>query len=194
MMTRAQFVLAFGLFLVPGVSHAVEYDGSQLAPDDKRLWTELERSAWIPQGNGRQIIYAIVDPNCPFSRELFRRTQVLIDPQRTQIRWIPVAEPPQPVEDSRQKAAAALEGGLAPFVQIMQGRYPEVPGSSRQLPLINANLTVKADMNAVFQHAGVRIVGVPQFFYVEKNGELRLVNGDPSITELTNVYRGAPSP
>jgi thiol:disulfide interchange protein DsbG len=194
MLTRAQFVLALGLLCVPGDSRAANYDGSQLAQPEKTLWTELERSAWIPQGSGRQIVYAIIDPNCPFSRELFRRTQSLIDPQRTQVRWIPVAEPPQPVEDSRRKAAAALAGGIGPLTQYMQGGYATASETPRELSLVNANLTMKADMDAVFRRAGVTVIGVPQFFYVTQKGEMRLVNGDPSMLELTNVYRGNPSP
>jgi hypothetical protein len=193
-MTRAQFVLALGLLLVPGVARAADYDGSQLAPPQAKLWAELGRSAWIPEGNGRQIVYAIVDPNCPFSRELFRRTQSLINPHRTQIRWIPVAEPPQPVADSRRKAAAALANGFTELSRVMQGREPGASGTQRDLSLVNANLTMKADMDAVFRRAGARVLGVPQFFYITDTGSMRFMNGDPPMRELVNVYQGNPSP
>lgn len=193
-MTRAQFVLALGLLLVPGIARAANYDGSQLAPPQAKLWAELGRSAWIPEGNGHQIVYAIIDPNCPFSRELFRRTQSLIDPQRTQIRWIPVAEPPQPVADSRRKAAAVLASGFAALSQVMQGGEPAAGGTPREFSLVGSNLTMKADMDAVFRHAGVRVIGVPLFFYITDTGSMRFMNGDPPMRELVNVYRGNPSP
>lgn len=112
---------------------AVAADVAGLTGVDARIWDGLSRTNWIAQGEGARIVYAYVDPNCPYSRDLYAKAQQLLNASTVQIRWVPVGVLPKVTEDSRQKAAAALKGGTKTLDAVMRGKSPDVPSSPREL-------------------------------------------------------------
>jgi len=164
---------------------AISADGSTLTGEDAEIWNGLSRINWIAQGNGQRVVYAYVDANCSYSRELFKKVQELANPALVQIRWIPVGVIPKVTENSRYKAAAAVKGGSKTLSTVMRGGTPEVKPSQAEF--------AKVDSNADFLDVIRKYVprgGIPKFIYVkEASNEVRLFSGVPDQSELMRVLR-----
>jgi hypothetical protein len=81
---------------------------SAFASDD--LYSKLEQSHWIAQGNGKNIVYMIADPDCiPCWEEYMYVQGLLKKSSKATVRWVPVAifKP----ERSESRVQAALEQG-----------------------------------------------------------------------------------
>lgn len=183
---RRWLVLAWvfvGLLAIQG--SAVAYDGSALRGVDARIWGGIAGTNWIAQGEGERIIYAFIDPNCPYSRDLFRKAQSLIDPAISQIRWIPVGVLPRVTEDSRYKSAVALKGGRKALNALMSG------GQTTDRPTDDA--WRQTDDNARFlqQEIGPYVkAGVPKLVFIRDPGnEVKIFTGVPPERELSKIMR-----
>lgn len=162
----------------------VAADGAALTGVDARIWDGLSRTSWIAQGDGARIVYAYIDPNCPYSRDLYGKAQQLLNPAVVQIRWVPVGVLPKVTEDSRQKAAAALKGGIKTLDAVMRGKSPDVSPSPREFNQANDSAGF---LDEIAKYAPR---GVPKFIYVKDAGnEVRLVTGVPRQAELAKVLR-----
>lgn len=163
---------------------AISADGSALTGADAKVWNGLSRTNWIAQGDGARIVYAIVDPNCPYSRDLFKEVQDLVNPAVVQVRWIPVGVLLKVTEDSRYKAAAAMKGEWKTLSAVMRGRAPEVRPSQSEFAQVDGNADY---LDEIAKYAPR---GVPKFIYVKEAGnEVRLVTGVPFQAELKKVLR-----
>lgn len=181
MKTLAAVVVLLLTVVAPPVAAA---EGAALTGVDARIWDGLARTSWIAQGDGARIVYAYVDPNCPYSRDLYGKAQQLLNPAAVQIRWVPVGVLPKVTEDSRQKAAAALKGGIKTLDAVMRGKSADVTSSPRELNQTNGSAGF-LDEIAKFAPRGV-----PKVIYVKDAGnEVRLVTGVPQQAELAKVLR-----
>jgi thiol:disulfide interchange protein DsbG len=172
------------LLLAVIASPVAAADGSALTGVDARIWDGLSRTSWIAQGDGTRIVYAYVDPNCPYSRDLYGKAQQLLNPAAVQIRWVPVGVLPKVTEDSRQKAAAALKGGIKTLDAVMRGKSVDVPPSPRELSQASSSAGF---LDEIAKYAPR---GVPKFIYVKDAGnEVRLVTGVPQQAELAKTLR-----
>lgn len=181
MKTLAAVVVLVMTWIAPPVAAA---DGTALTGVDARIWDGLSRTSWIAQGDGARIVYAYVDPNCPYSRDLYGKAQQLLNPAAVQVRWVPVGVLPKVTEDSRQKAAAALKGGIAALDAVMRGKSADVAPSPRELNQTNGSASF---LDEIAKYAPR---GVPKVIYVKDAGnEVRLVTGVPQQAELAKVFR-----
>ena len=164
---------------------ATVYDGSALRGVDARIWGGIAATNWIAQGDGERIVYAFIDPNCPYSRALFRKAQAVLDPGKVQIRWIPVGVLPRVTEDSRRKAAAALRGGRGELNTVMTG------GGPMTRPIDGDLRHVDDSARFMQQEIGPYVAaGVPKLVYIRDPGnELRVFVGVPGDAELAKVMR-----
>lgn len=183
---RSWLAGGFLLLMAWAGAAAGAYDGAALHGVDARIWSGVAGTNWIAQGEGETIIYAFIDPNCPYSRELFRKVQSLADPAAAQIRWIPVGVVPRVTEDSRLKAAYALQGGKKALLSLMSGgQLPARPAA--------AELMKRADENAQFleREIGPYVrAGVPKVVYIRDPGnEVRVFVGVPPDKELEKILR-----
>lgn len=166
-------------------SWGAKSDGSSLTGVDAKIWNGLSRTSWIAQGDGARIVYAIVDPNCPYSRELYKQAQQLANPATVQIRWVPVGVLPKGTAESRNKAAAALKGGEKTLDAVMHGAIPDVKPSSAEFSLIDSSADFLGKEIGKYVQGGV-----PKLIYVKEAGnEIRVFTGVPPQTELTKVLR-----
>lgn len=164
---------------------AIAYDGSALRGVDARIWGGIAGTSWIAQGEGGRIIYAFIDPNCPYSRDLFRKAQSLIDPAISQIRWIPVGVLPRVTEDSRYKSATALKGGRKALNALMSG------GQVMARPTDDELRQVDDSARFLRQEIGPYVqAGVPKLVYIREPGnEVKIFTGVPPDKDLSKIMR-----
>ncbi len=163
----------------------VAADAPTLVGIDAEVWNGLSRTSWITQGDGARVVYAIVDANCSYSRELFKKVQGLANPDLVQVRWVPVGVLAGVAEDSRYKAAAAMKGGFKTFSFVMRGGAPVVKPSQAEYAPVDSN----ADFlfHEIIKYSSK---GVPKFIYVKEAGnEVRLFSGVPGQAELVKALR-----
>lgn len=160
-------------------------DGSHLTGVDAKIWSGLSQTSWLAQGEGSRIVYAFVDPNCPYSKDLYKKAQQTANPASVQVRWIPVGVLPKVTEDSRKKAAAAMKGGTKALDAIMNG------GNSDEKPSQIEFSQVDSSANFLAKEIGKYVqAGVPKLIYIKEAGnEIRVFTGVPTQTELAKALR-----
>lgn len=67
---------------------------------------DIRQATAVPQGKSPRVIYAFVDPNCPYCHKLFKDIQPAIERGQVSVHWIPVGVL---MNTSAGKAAAILE-------------------------------------------------------------------------------------
>jgi thiol:disulfide interchange protein DsbG len=166
-------------------SWAAAPDGSGLTGVDAKIWNGLSRTSWIAQGEGARIVYALVDPNCPYSRDLYKKAQQVANPASVQIRWVPVGVLPRVTEDSRHKAAAAMKGGAKTLDAVMRGSASDVKPSQTEFAQVDSSADFLA--HEIGKHVQP---GVPKLVYVKDAGnEIRVFTGVPPQAELAKALR-----
>lgn len=178
-------VTTCGLLMVAWCSMAAPPEGSSLRGIDARIWNGLSSTTWIAQGEGERIAYIFIDPNCPYSRDLFKKAQQIADPRATQIRWLPVGVLAKTTEDSRFKAATAVKGGKKALEAVMRGDMPAEKPSPLELSQVDR--TAEFLGKEIEKHVPA---GVPKVVYVKDNGkEIRVFTGVPPHAELARLLR-----
>ncbi|MHB0984930.1 MAG: hypothetical protein ACYC05_04965 [Sulfuricella sp.] len=166
-------------------SWAATPGGSGLTGVDAKIWNGLSRTSWIAQGDGPRVVYALVDPNCPYSRDLYKKAQQIANPASVQIRWVPVGVLPKVTEDSRNKAAAAMKGGAKALDAVMRGGASDVKPSQSEFAQVDSSVDFLA--NEIGKHVQP---GVPKLIYVKDAGnEIRVFTGVPPQAELAKALR-----
>ncbi|MFA7291336.1 MAG: hypothetical protein WC023_03705, partial [Rhodocyclaceae bacterium] len=132
-------IAALMLMLSTVPSWAAKPDGSGLTGVDAKIWSGLPRTSWIAQGNGSRVVYAFVDPNCPYSRDLYKKAHEIASPASVQIRWVPVGVLQKVTEDSRNKAAAAIKGGVKTLDAVMRGSAYDVKPSQTEFAQVDSS-------------------------------------------------------
>lgn len=179
-------LVAAAVLLIAAVpSLAALLDGSGLTGVDAKIWNGLSQTTWIAQGDGERIVYAFVDPNCPYSRDLFKKAQQLANSATVQVRWVPVGVLPKVTEDSRYKAAAAMKGGAKTLDIVMRGGAPDVKPSQLEFSQVDGSADfLGKEIGKYVQR------GVPKMIYVKDAGnEIRVFTGVPQQSELVKVLR-----
>lgn len=178
-------ILVFVLLMVSLSSPAASPDGSGLTGVDAKIWDGLSRTAWIAQGDGERIVYAFIDPNCSYSRDLFKKAQQLANPATVQIRWVPVGVLPKVTEDSRYKAAAAMKGRSKTLDIVMRGNAPDVKPSQLEFSQVDGSADFLGKEIGKYVQGGV-----PKMIYVKDAGnEIRVFTGVPQQAELARALR-----
>lgn len=178
-------IIAVILLIFAMSSMAASPDGSDLAGVDARIWNGLSRTSWVAQGTGDRIVYAFIDANCPYSRDLFKKALQAADPAVVQIRWVPVGVLPKVTEDSRYKAAAAMKGGSKTLDIVMRGSSPDVKPSPREFSQVDGSADFLGKEIGKYVQGGV-----PKMIYVKETGnEIRVFTGVPQQLELAKALR-----
>ncbi len=149
-------------------------------PDFSKLWTELEKATWIPEGaEGRaakSTIYVFEDPNCSFCQLAWQALQPY-QKVGLQVRWVPVAFLSKTSYDKSALALAAKDPSSAFTAQKLNpatgAAAPEA--SPAQRAVIDAN-------NKLMQTWGFR--GTPVIVYKDASGKVQAAPGMPSLPQL----------
>ena len=109
-------------------------DQTRAAPDAEALFRALATAHYIREGSGTRILYAFVDPNCPYCRRTFEDLQPLIAREHLQVRWVVVGI----LTATSPGKAAAILGAKDPLAALRYNEerfhYPGGGGIDEDLP------------------------------------------------------------
>src|SRR5690606_4298772 len=150
-------------------------------------WEALSQSAWVAEGdkNAKQIVYAFMDPNCPYCALFWQKAQPLLKQQGVQLRHIMVGvlTPTSMAISAKILSAADPAKALAEHEQAeakgQKGLSAEgnIPDDAMQKVIANSQLMQDS-----------QIFGTPAIVYKDKAGELKVVQGMPNETLMKEIF------
>lgn len=155
-------------------------------PDLAAAYAQLDKSAIVAEGGGRNpksVIYAFIDPNCPYCHAMWRAVQPY-QAAGLQVRWIPVATLGP---TSMPKAIAVL---AAPDKPAALRRMEENHGkpwidegkNERTHPALAASIRANGELMN-----GFGIAGTPGVVWRNRNGKVQVRSGMPRLSELPAI-------
>lgn len=153
----------------------------------------LQGSTWVAEGSKRpaHVLYAVVDPNCPFCHDLWLSARSL-DTRDVQIRYIVVGIL---ASNSPGKAAAILEArDPAKAWDWNESHWAQLPddmgGGIKPLdhpkPITLAAIARNEDL---IRSLGIQ--GTPAVIYLDHHGRLHLVESAPDPVSLGRMAESA---
>ncbi len=156
-------------------------------PLSKRTWSQLEKSAWVADGraDAPRIVYAFMDPNCPYCHRFWKAARRWVDTGKVQLRHILVGVIR---EDSAHKAAVILSAA-SPSEAFTLNEQRQAQGGIAALAVIPEALRARLDANErLMMDLGVH--GTPGVAYRDEAGLVQVVSGPPP--EDMNKILGPP--
>lgn len=169
-------------------AHAAKYVPE---PDFKHVWQQLSQSNWIAEGadNPKTVIYAFVDPNCPYCHLFWLANQPYME-AGLQVRHILVG---MLSKSSLLKAAAILQADnpTAAYIKNQKNYRMDVPEAraggiepaedpgQKTLARLKANIKLMKKLG---------VTGTPAIFYKGDDGKVHRIIGLPDLSRLPEIY------
>ena len=155
--------------------------GVAAVPADQRdmLWRTAGTLDYVEEGTGKKIVYAVVDPMCPYCHQLYRQTREAVAAGQVTVRWLPVAI----LADRSKGLGAALYGasdrkqGLA---QLMAGELEPVRVEMPAAQSMARNLLLLRDSGHT---------GVPFVIHEDADG-VRLEDDPLADANFERIFKG----
>ena len=151
---------------------------------NQQAWGKLENSHWIQDGdpNAETVVYAFVDPNCPYCHRFRTAALPWLKAGKVQIRHIVVGVL---ASDSVAKASTIL-GSKKPHGAYIKnfetfrsgGIVPIHHASERGKALVDANNQLMSDLG---------VTATPGIYYKDGSGNVRMRLGLPPESELNRI-------
>lgn len=155
-------------------------DAVSKTPAPAEAWRAVQALTPIIQGRSERVIYAFIDPQCPYCHRFIRQIGPMVEQGQVQIRWLPVGI----LTDESKGLARALYHGDADtaFAELMSGALQSTP------PDHEDDLRVARNVLALRQ-TGKSVV--PLFVYRDRDGNVIMQQGLPSDAEMAKMLGGA---
>ena len=153
-------------------------------PMAKRTWAKLEKSTWVADGNPNapRVVYAFMDPNCPYCHRFWQAARRWVQSGKVQLRHILVGVIR---EDSANKAAAIMTAA-SPSEAFKLHEQQHAQGGVQALAVIPDNVRARLDANErIMTELGVR--GTPGIVFRDEAGALQTLSGMPAPEDLEKV-------
>lgn len=154
-------------------------------PDFTAAYAQLEKAAFVAEGAARprSVIYAFVDPNCPFCHLMWRAVQPY-QAAGLQVRWIPVATlGPTSMPKSIAVLAAADKAAAFRRMEENHGK-PWVDEGKTEATHPAVAAAVRAN-GALMDRFGIG--GTPGVVWRDTNGKVQVRSGMPRLSELPAI-------
>ncbi|MCD1647323.1 thiol:disulfide interchange protein DsbG [Marinobacter adhaerens] len=151
---------------------------------NREAWSKLENSHWIQDGdpNAETVVYAFVDPNCPYCHRFRTAALRWINEGKVQIRHIVVGVL---ASDSVAKASTILGSNKPHGAYIKNfetfrsgGIVPVHEAWERGKAQVEANNRLMSDLG---------VSATPGIYYKDGNGNVRMRLGLPPESELNRI-------
>ncbi|WP_347901237.1 thiol:disulfide interchange protein DsbG [Pseudomonas purpurea] len=154
------------------------------APMAKAVWSKMEASNWIADGNkdAPRVVYLFSDPNCPYCNMFWEQARPWVKAGKVQLRHIMVGIIR---EDSPGKSAALL-ASKDPQKALQEHEQAGKGSSLKPLKTIPADIKAKLDANMKLMEE-LELSATPAIFYMDDKGELQQQQGAPSPQALTKI-------
>lgn len=161
------------------------------APQFRKYYAKLANAEWIAEGadQPRRIVYAFVDPNCPYCWNFWRLAHIAY-PRGVQVRYIVVGV----LGGSSPAKAAAILAAQKPKLAFEQNEEGFRGHSGAIAPAKHISAQIRrtlADHDALMRHFGFD--GTPGIVWMTDSGEIRTVDGLPPMSELAMIFDLDPS-
>lgn len=147
-----------------------------------RDWARLASTNWIADGSddAQTIVYAFMDPSCPYCQRFWQAARPWVDAGKVQIRHIMVGIVSP---DSGPKAAAIL-GANNPETALFEHESGKNPISADDAPSNEAQVMLQNNLQVM------RMMGAsatPTIFYKNKEGLVTIARGQPQGRQMDIV-------
>ena len=156
-------------------------------PDFAAAYAQLEKSAFIAEGsikNPKSVIYAFVDPNCPYCHFMWRAVQPY-EAAGLQVRWIPVATlGPTSMPKAIEVLAAPDKTAAFRRMEENHGKpwKPDAGKTEQSHPSVAASIRRNGELMDAFG-----IGGTPGVVWRDKQGKVQVKSGMPRLSELPSI-------
>lgn len=153
-------------------------------------WDALSEAHWIADGeaDADRVVYAFMDPNCPFCHRFYEDSRDWVESGQIQIRHIMVGVLR---EDSLPKSATLLSADDPSTALAQHEANFDNGGVTPADSLTDEAQTQVQQNNELMSQLGIR--GTPSVFYRNEDGELALARGLPR-DETLDAVMGGPRP
>ena len=155
----------------------------------------LQNATWFAEGavHPKHVLYAVVDPNCPFCHDLWKAAQPLYK-SGVQVRYLLVGIL---AANSPAKAAAILEARKpAAAWDINETHWQQLPddlgGGIAPLAHPGAKALAAIRRNEALMHA-LGIQGTPAVIYVDSQGRVHVAQSAPDTARLQQMAAASAS-
>ncbi len=179
------------LALAAPAADAGDWSLDPMAAKAAELLSGAERARWIAEGSGPRVVYIFIDPNCPFSHQLFLDSRRAVGKDGLQIRWVIVGV----LHESSLGKAAAILASPDPLAALQKNEndwdFGEIPGGGiRPLPHPDAALRQTLAANfALLQRAGID--SFPVLVWRNAKGQARMLIGLPPPDIAAEIFAHA---
>ncbi len=181
-------LLIFGnLVTAQGKNLTQEYLNAYVQnPINKQYFSHLEKTHWIAEGSKhpKRIIYAFVDPNCPYCHQFWQAARKAY-PKGLQVRYIVVAI----LGSSSVNKAAAILGAKNPAAALEKNErgFKHHSGAIKPATHIPDGIhRIIAEHNELMSKFGMD--GTPGLVWKDNEGKVQTSNGLPPNPALQEIF------
>lgn len=158
------------------------------APRPEAEWEALEQANWIIDGadDAEHIVYAFMDPNCPFCSRFYHASRDWVEAGTVQIRHIMVGVLR---EDSLPKSATLLSAENPAEAMAAHEESFDQGGITPRAGLQEADLQAVQSNNQLMAQLGLS--GTPSVYYRDAEGDIRVIRGLPQDETLEAAMGGS---
>lgn len=157
-------------------------------------WQQLETTDWIAEGAAKpqHVLYAFVDPNCPYCHDLWRDAQTQYK-HGLQVRYILVGI----ISDTSPTKAAAILEAANPLKALRQnekqwGASPDGSPGGGIAPLHQLDFSMRLKLMMHFKLAReFGILGTPGLVWKDRSGTIHVLQSAPRPAELSQIVESA---
>lgn len=155
-------------------------------PMNKQYFSKLEKSRWIAEGSRhpKRIIYAFIDPNCPYCHEFWEAARKAYS-KGLQVRYIVVGI----LGSSSVNKAAAILGAKNPAAALEKNErgFKHHSGAIAPVTKMPGKIhDIIADHNQLMANFGLD--GTPGLVWKDSAGKIQTSNGLPPSSELAKIF------
>ncbi len=155
-------------------------------PANQKLYAQLEAAHWIGAGakHPKRIVYAFVDPNCPYCHQFWEAAQKAY-PHGLQVRYLMVGI----LGDNSVKKAAAILGAKDPHQALEENErnFQHHSGAIEPMAHVSAALRLQLIRHSrLMQKFGLD--GTPGLVWKDAQGTVRISNGLPPSRYLQKIF------
>lgn len=181
------------IYLTPDEQHAIigtmiNAQGEQVAADKLRAaapdaldWESLEKTHWIVEGdpNGERIVYAFMDPNCPYCGAFWKASRKYIDRPGIQLRFIMVGF----LRPSSEGLAANILAAENPAAALAEHEMNRDKGVAAEPKPVVSRFVRMVQENTAFMTTN-EIYATPTVVFKNRLGKVQLIQGLPNETVM----------
>lgn len=179
------------LALAAASADGADWSLDPMAAKAAELLAGAERARWIAEGHGPRVVYIFIDPNCPFSHQLFLDSRHAVGKDGLQIRWVIVGV----LHQSSLGKAAAILAAPDPLAALQKNEndwdFGEIPGGGIR-PLAHPDAALRQTLAANFallQHVGID--SFPVQVWRNAKGQARMLIGLPTPDTAAEIFAHA---